>query len=67
MFNRKLYLAERGGTFRVTMAYCTGMRRGEIVSLRWENVDLLNRLVRLNAGEIKNGIALGDELLESLK
>ena len=55
----------------VTMAYCTGMRRGEIVSLRWENVDLLNRLVRLNAGETKNGegrmIPLGDELLESLK
>ena len=55
----------------VTMAYCTGMRRGEIVSLRWENVDLLNRLVRLNAGETKNGdgrvIPLGDELLDSLK
>jgi integrase len=55
----------------VTMAYCTGMRRGEIVSLRWENVDLLNRLVRLNAGETKNGdgrvIPLGDDLLESLK
>ena len=53
------------------MAYCTGMRRGEIVSLRWQNVDLLNRLVRLNAGETKNGdgriIPLGDELLESLK
>ena len=55
----------------VTMAYCTGMRRGEIVSLRWQNVDLLNRLVRLNAGETKNGdgrvIPLGDELLENLK
>jgi integrase len=55
----------------VTMAYSTGMRRGEIVSLRWQNVDLLNRLVRLNAGETKNGdgrvIPLGDDLLESLK
>jgi integrase len=55
----------------VMIAYCTGMRRGEIVSLRWENVDLLNRLVRLNAGETKNGegrmIPLGDELLEALK
>jgi integrase len=55
----------------VTMAYSTGMRRGEIVSLRWENVDLLNRQVRLNAGETKNGegrvIPLGDELLDALK
>jgi integrase len=54
-----------------TMAYCTGMRRGEIFSLRWENVDLLTRQVRLNAGETKNGegrvIPLGDELLEALK
>jgi integrase len=55
----------------VTMAYTTGMRRGEMVTLRWENVDLLNRQVRLNAGETKNGegrvIPLGDELHESLK
>lgn len=55
----------------VTMAYCTGMRRGEILSLRWESVDLLTRQVRLNAGETKNGegrlIPLGDELLEALK
>jgi integrase len=55
----------------VTMAYCTGMRRGEIMALRWENVDILNELVRLNVGETKNGegrvIPLGDELLESLK
>ena len=55
----------------VTMAYCTGMRRGEIVSLRWENVDLLSRQIRLNPGETKNGegrtIPLGNELLEALK
>jgi len=55
----------------VTMAYSTGMRRGEIMSLRWENVDLLNRQVRLSAGETKNGegriIPLADELVEVLK
>ena len=55
----------------VTMAYCTGMRRGEIVSLRWESVDLLSKQIRLNPGETKNGegrtIPLGDELLEALK
>jgi integrase len=53
------------------MAYSTGMRRGEICSLRWENVDLLNRQVRLNAGETKNGegrvVPLVDELLDALK
>ncbi len=52
-------------------AYLTGMRRGEILALRWENVDLLNRQVRLNPGETKNGegrtIPLGNELLEALK
>jgi integrase len=55
----------------VTMAYTTGMRRGEIVRLKWDNVDLLSGMVRLNVGETKNGegrvIPLGDELLECLK
>src|ERR1700747_1600569 len=55
----------------VTMAYHTGMRRGEIMALRWEDVDILNGLVRLTVGETKNGegrvIPLGDDLLESLK
>ena len=54
----------------VTMAYVTGMRRGEVLSLRWESVDLLNRQVRLNPGETKNGrgriIPLGQELIEML-
>jgi integrase len=54
----------------VAMAYNTGMRRGELVSLKWEQVDLLNRQVRLNAGETKNGegrvIPLGDGLVEAL-
>ena len=48
-----------------------GDAAGEILSLRWESVDLLTRQVRLNAGETKNGegrlIPLGDELLEALK
>jgi integrase len=55
----------------VKLAYSTGMRRGEILSLRWENVDLLNRQIRLNPGDTKNGegrvIPLGDELVDSLQ
>ena len=55
----------------VTMAYYTGMRRGEIMALRWESIDLLSGLVRLNVDETKNGegrvIPLGNELIESLK
>jgi len=55
----------------VQMAYCTGMRKGELLSLRWENVDLPNRLVRLNAGETKNGearvVPVGDDLANALR
>ena len=52
------------------MAYLTGLRRGEILSLRWESINLLNRQVRLNPGETKNGkgrvILLGQELFGML-
>jgi integrase len=55
----------------VQVAYSTGMRRGELVSLRWENVDLSKGQIRLNAGETKNGrgrvIPIGDELVQALK
>ena len=47
------------------------MRRGEILSLKWEHVDLLNRQIRLNPGDTKNGegrvIPLGDELADTLR
>lgn len=55
----------------VKLAYSTGMRRGEVISLQWENVDLLNRQIRLNPGDTKNGegrvIPLGDELVDTLQ
>jgi integrase len=38
----------------LTMAYYTGMRVGEILSLRWEQVDLWTQEVRLNPGGTKN-------------
>lgn len=38
----------------ITFAYLTGCRKGEILMLLWEQVDLINRVVRLNPGETKN-------------
>lgn len=38
-----------------TFAYLTGWRRGEIVSLRWANVDFGARTIRLEPGSTKNG------------
>jgi integrase len=34
----------------LTFAYYTGCRKGEILSLQWSQVDLLERVVRLEAG-----------------
>lgn len=38
----------------VTLAFFTGMRLGEIAGLKWSQVDLKGRTIRLNAGETKN-------------
>ena len=55
----------------VTFGYCTGCRRGEILGLTWERVDLKERIVRFEAGDTKNSeartIYLDDELLKLLK
>jgi integrase len=41
----------------VEMGFRTGMRRGEIVSLTWDKVDLENRMIRLGAKDTKEGRA----------
>jgi integrase len=38
----------------ITFAYYTGCRKGEILKLRWEQVDLADGTVRLEPGETKN-------------
>lgn len=55
----------------LTFAYYTGCRKGEILGLQWSQVDLIRRIVRLEAGETKNSEPrilplMVDELYETL-
>ncbi len=53
------------------LAYWTGMRRGEILGLRWEQVDFQNKVVNLEAADTKTQekreVPLTEGLLELLK
>ena len=55
----------------VTFAYYTGWRKQEILSLKWNQVDLNGRTVRLDVGTTKNDtgrlIVLDGELLEAIQ
>jgi len=55
----------------LAIGYHTGMRLGEIQGLRWGQIDFLNRIIRLNAGETKNDeareIPISDELYAMLE
>jgi integrase len=54
----------------VTAAYHWGMRRGELLNLLWDQVDLIARMVRLERSQTKNKSArllpLNDELFQML-
>jgi integrase len=54
----------------ITFAYYTGCRRAEILSLQWRQVDLLERVVRLDPGTTKSGegrmIPLAGEVYDAL-
>lgn len=55
----------------LTLAFYTGMRLGEIRSLRWQNVNFLDAQIRLDPGTTKNDeprvIPLTSEVLDMLK
>ena len=55
----------------VATAYYTGMRRGEILNLTWKSVDLVNKIITLEATATKDRekrtIPICDELHQTLK
>ena len=54
----------------LTTAYYTGMRRGEILNLTWDKVDMKNRFINLDAADTKDkekrSIPICDELQKML-
>lgn len=74
-FTHEEFLALRGALpdylkVLVILAYHTGMRKGELLSLKWNQVDLVNGKISLTAEQTKNEtpriIYLRGELLEAM-
>lgn len=70
-FERLCKHAERHIRGILSMAYYTGMRRGEILNLTWDKVDMKARFIRLDANDTKDrekrSIPMCDELYQTLK
>jgi integrase len=54
----------------LVMGYWTGMRKGEILNLTWDKVDMKNRFIHLESSDTKEGagktIPIGDEVNKAL-
>ena len=55
----------------VTLAYHTGWRKGEVLNLTWDKVDMKQRTIRLDPGETKNEEArnayMNDDLFREMQ
>ena len=55
----------------IQLAYLTGMRRGEIIGLRWDQVDFKNKMIALEADDTKTQekreVPLDDEMVSILQ
>ncbi len=70
-FEKLLSHSSRYLTGILKMAYFTGMRRGEILSLTWDRVDLKGSVIRLTADMTKDAqartVSICDDLYKELK
>ncbi len=59
-FNKILERFPFGSSFYIPLqiAFHTGMRGGEIVALKWENVDLENRIISVNHTLVSKGMGI---------
>jgi len=55
----------------ITLAYYSGIRTSELLSIAWDQVDFYHRVIRLNPGETKNDesrvLPMSEELYDELK
>jgi integrase len=56
-FNRLVDACPRHLQDILTVGYWTGMRKGEITALTWDKIDMKGRMIRLDAGDTKEGKA----------